>query len=643
MRDRILNPETHAYLGIEAGGTRTTACTLDDQEAIGPIHAFGPANLKLLDDDALRKALQAVARVFPAPRAVGIGMAGTRTDADRARLRSAAASTWPGAALAISHDLDVALAAAGPQPNHPRVLVLSGTGSCCHGRDALGNTARAGGWGHLLGDQGSGYDIALRALRQSIQQHDVSNRWSRLGQAILSHLQLDPPDRLVAWAHTADKATIAALAPVVFRLADQGDATARDIVRQAAQDLAQAAIACARQLAPRRAAPVSFVLAGGVLLGQPGFARYVGRLIRAARPAAILERLETPGAAGAARMARDAWRLRATTPQPPTPNPLQTPDPTPPAPPSPVPTPTATPPTEERHPRSRHLDRMPIGDAIDLMLDEDARIPEAIRSEKPRIARAITRIHRALASGGRLFYVGAGTSGRLGILDASECPPTFRTPPEWVQGIIAGGTEAVFRAVEGAEDDLDAGGRSIDERAVSRLDVVVGIAASGRTPFVWGALARARKRGATTVLLCFNPHLRFAPGQRPDVVIAPGIGPEILTGSTRLKAGTATKLILNLFTTLSMVRLGKVVSNLMVDLNPANAKLRDRAVRITVELTGAEPEAARRLLEEHGWAVKPAVAAWNRGQRRPHARRREQRRAGRPSERPKRPRPQRQT
>jgi len=614
MRDRILSPETPAYLGIEAGGTRTTACSLDDQDAIGPIHAFGPANLKLLDDDALRKSLQAIARVFPAPRAVGIGMAGTRTETDRARLRSAAASIWPGAILAVSHDLDAALAAAGPQPSHPRVLVLSGTGSCCHGRDALGNAARAGGWGHLLGDQGSGYDIALRALRQSVQHHDLSNRWSRLGQAILAHLQLDPPDRLVAWAQAADKATIAALAPVVFRLADQGDASARVIIRNAAQDLAQAAIACARQLAPRRIAPVSFVLAGGVLLGQAGFARKVSRLIRVARPAATFERLETPGAAGAARMARDAWRLRATHPQPPGPGLFQTP--TRPATPSPVPTPTATSPTEQRHPRSRHLDHMPLGDAIDLMLDEDARIPEAIRSEKPRIARAITRIHRALASGGRLFYVGAGTSGRLGILDASECPPTFRTPPEWVQGIIAGGTEAVFRAVEGAEDDLDAGARAIDERAVSRLDVVVGIAASGRTPFVWGALATARQRGATTVLLCFNPHLRFAPGQRPDVVIAPAIGPEILTGSTRLKAGTATKLILNLFTTLSMVRLGKVVSNLMVDLNPANAKLRDRAIRITVELTGAEPEAARRLLEEHGWAVKPAVAAWNRDRNR---------------------------
>jgi N-acetylmuramic acid 6-phosphate etherase len=253
------------------------------------------------------------------------------------------------------------------------------------------------------------------------------------------------------------------------------------------------------------------------------------------------------------------------------------------------------------------LDRLTSGAAIDLLLNEDAWIPAAIRRLKPQLQRALRLIHRALSTGGRLLYVGAGTSGRLGVLDASECPPTFRTPPEWVQGIIAGGAEAVFRAVEGAEDDLPAGRRAIEFRNVSRRDVVVGIAASGRTPFVWGALAEARQRGAATVLICFNPHLAFAPGHRPDVVLAPEIGPELLTGSTRLKAGTATKLMLNLLTTLTMVRLGKVVSNLMVDLNPANAKLRDRAIRITRELTGADEATAREQLIRSGWIVKDAV------------------------------------
>ncbi|MSR43549.1 MAG: N-acetylmuramic acid 6-phosphate etherase, partial [Pedosphaera sp.] len=202
---------------------------------------------------------------------------------------------------------------------------------------------------------------------------------------------------------------------------------------------------------------------------------------------------------------------------------------------------------------------------------------------------------------------GAGTSGRLGILDASECPPTFRTPPEWVQGIIAGGQAAIWRAVEGAEDDTAAGGQAVRFRGVGRKDVVVGIAASGRTPFVWGALMEARRRGAFTVLLCFNPDLKVPRAQRPSLVIAPRIGPEVLTGSTRLKAGTATKLALNLFTTLAMVRLGKVSGNLMVDLNASNVKLRDRAVRIVRELTGAADDMVRSALERSGWVVKAAL------------------------------------
>ena len=241
------------------------------------------------------------------------------------------------------------------------------------------------------------------------------------------------------------------------------------------------------------------------------------------------------------------------------------------------------------------------------MLREDARLPRALLAEKPHLERALRLIVRALRSGGRLFYVGAGTSGRLGVLDASECPPTFRTPPDLVQGIIAGGVSALFDSVEGAEDDFAAGGSALRFRGVRSRDVVVGIAASGRTPFVWGALHEARRRRAPTILVCFNPHLEFARGQRPTVVIAPRIGPEVLTGSTRLKAGTATKLILNLFTTLAMVRLGKVIENLMVDLNPANAKLRERAIRIVRELTGVDEPAARDALERAGWVVKAAL------------------------------------
>ena len=240
-----------------------------------------------------------------------------------------------------------------------------------------------------------------------------------------------------------------------------------------------------------------------------------------------------------------------------------------------------------------HLDRLSIQDAVDLMLNEDRRIPDALAAARVSIARAVALVTRAFTRGGRLFYVGAGTSGRLGVLDASECPPTFRTPPDQVQGIIAGGQRALWSAVEGAEDDAPAGGRAVASRGVGANDVVVGIAASGRTPFVWGALHEAKRRGASTILLCFNPALAVPRRNRPTLVIAPDVGPEILTGSTRLKAGTATKIVLNVLTTLAMVRIGKVRSNLMIDVNASNAKLRDRAVRILRELTGADRAAGQ--------------------------------------------------
>ena len=248
-----------------------------------------------------------------------------------------------------------------------------------------------------------------------------------------------------------------------------------------------------------------------------------------------------------------------------------------------------------------------MADAVQLMLHEEAKVTAALLAKKSLLARAVKIVTRAFRSGGKLFYFGAGTSGRLGVLDASECPPTFRVPPTLVQGIIAGGDVALRSAVEGAEDDAASGAREVRSRRVSKRDVVVGIAASGTTPFVWGALGEAKKRGAKTILLCFNPHLIIPRAMRPTIVLATNLGPEVLTGSTRLKAGTATKLVLNTLTTLSMVQLGKVKSNLMVDLNPSNVKLRARAIRIVRELTGLDESTATERLKHAGWVVKKAI------------------------------------
>jgi len=266
-------------------------------------------------------------------------------------------------------------------------------------------------------------------------------------------------------------------------------------------------------------------------------------------------------------------------------------------------------PTERRNPRSVKLDRLSAKKAVRLMLNEEARVTRILLKSESRLTSAVELVAGALRSGGRLFYVGAGTSGRLGVLDASECPPTFRTPPEMVQGIIAGGDTALRRAVEGAEDDAPAGAKVMRQHAIDQKDVVVGIAASGTTPFVWGALREARRRRARTILICFNPQLRIPRALRPDRLLAFDLGPEVLTGSTRLKCGTATKLILNLLTTLSMVRLGKVMSNLMIDVAPTNVKLRQRAIRIVSELAEVGTPQATKALERHDWNIRKTVRA----------------------------------
>lgn len=578
----------------------------------------GPGNFKLLTEVQLLcrlREVRAALKEFPRPAAVAIGLAGARGEPEWQRIRAAAARVWPGVLCHATHDLETALAAAVPGQKargkkqkeevssalrSTQVLVLSGTGSCFYGRRVDGRTARFGGWGHLLGDKGSGYEIGLRALKACVFYLDRDGEWSQLGQRILRALQLNEPRELIPWVQAASKSDIAALAVEVFAAATDHDAIAKDILEGAAASLAKDGVSCAMKLA-EPGEPVRFVLAGSVLLRQPQFARAVTKELAKRWPGCVVSPLKCESAWGAVELAR-------TLVQGPKSKAQGSPSVAAANAHSANRNPQSLSPTEQRHPRSMNLDQLSVADAIELMLSEDEKLPAAIRREAPKIKRVIGKIAAAFKRGGRLFYVGAGTSGRLGILDASECPPTFRVSPELVQGIIAGGQAAVFRAVEGAEDDREAGARAAEFRGIGKRDVVVGIAASGRTPFVHGALAEARRRGAFTVLLCFNPAMAQARGVA-HIVIAPDIGPEILTGSTRLKSGTATKLILNLFTTLAMVRTDKVISNLMVDLNPSNVKLRDRAVRIVRELTGVNYETAKVALEQSGWVVK---AAWRR-------------------------------
>ena len=268
--------------------------------------------------------------------------------------------------------------------------------------------------------------------------------------------------------------------------------------------------------------------------------------------------------------------------------------------------------TERRNPRTAGIDTASPLDIVDLLGREDASVPAAVAAAREQIAAAMALVEASFRSGGRLLYVGAGTSGRLGVLDASECPPTFGTPPEMVVGVIAGGAAALTRSIEGAEDDPAAAGAEMDQRDVGPNDTVVGIAASGSTPFVRSALARARERKARTVFLtCVEPEADMRAAC--DVTIAVLTGPEAVTGSTRLKAGTATKLVLNTLTTGALIRLGKTYGNLMVDLQAKNQKLVDRGERIVMEVAGATREAARAAIASAGGSVRTAIVMAARG------------------------------
>lgn len=608
---RNLGGET--VLGIEGGGTRSRVILVNGADEVLYSQTAGPANFRLLTSGGLQDWLAGIHDALPAnPHRVGIGLAGVRTVQDHRALAETVRHVWPGTQCATSDDLLIALEAAEWLPDcQAQVLTVSGTGSCSVGRHRNGDGVKVGGRGHILGDRAGSCDIAQRTLRAVVREFDANGDWPRLGAEILAFLQLNDPEDLIDWSIEATKTELASVAQVTFKAAQvQGDALAGQILDEAAARLSADSLQCADRISSREER-VQFLFNGSVFLKNPAFAAGVRARLLAVRPGSVVASLTRAGVHGAVALARAlpaaasgqtvaasgffSGSRRERTP-------------------ASVHAaaqaigwkPVAESPTERRHPRSMKLSELPIPAAIILMLEEDATLPGKIREQAAAISWTVQRVVRAFAEGGRLIYAGAGTSGRIGVLDASECPPTFRTSCDLVQGIIAGGRSALWSAVEGAEDDATAGQRAIIFRNVSSHDVVMGISASGHAPFIWGCLAEAKQRGAATVLLCCNPGFRDHP--LPDCSIVPDTGPEILTGSTRLKAGTATKLILNMISTLAMTHSGKVLSNLMIDLNPTNSKLRDRAVRIVVEITGAEAAAARRALVDGGWSVRTACS-----------------------------------
>jgi N-acetylmuramic acid 6-phosphate etherase len=276
--------------------------------------------------------------------------------------------------------------------------------------------------------------------------------------------------------------------------------------------------------------------------------------------------------------------------------------------------------TEQRNPASASIDTLPTEDMLRIINAEDQKVAAAVEREIPAIARAVDAVVAGFERGGRLYYIGAGTSGRLGVLDASECPPTFSVPPEMVQGIMAGGEAALSRATEVTEDDPAVGARDLVARGFTPRDVLVGIAASGRTPYVLGAVAEARRMGAVTIGISCTPDSELA--RAVAISIAPLVGPEVVAGSTRMKAGTAQKLVLNMLSTGAFIRMGYVYGNLMVNVQPKNVKLVDRACRIVSQATGVSRERARELLEASGNSVRAAILMGKTGIGRQEAERR---------------------
>lgn len=575
-------------LGIEGGGTKTEWLFSPGGGAALTRGKLGGANLRLIDDEALGRLL----RVLPEADRVGIFLAGCLTREDRQRLEACARRVWPGAVLVAGNDRQSGFAAAFPEGEG--IAVIAGTGSAITGRaqDLRGQwrEERAAGWGHLLGDKGSGYDLAVQALRSVLWNFDLHGRIEPTGRAILAALGLNRLADLVTWAASADKMAVARLAPVVFEGAREGREEMAAIVESGAAALAEGTDAVARRLgfdAPE------VRLQGGLFEHHPLYTERFRRRLAALRPRAHVEPCSVSGAMGALRLAGGEPPVAVSKPGATGLAEADLDE-------------LASALTEQSNPRSEGLDQMSTPRMVDLFIAEEERVSEALRHGRDALIAAIELAADALRHGGRLFYVGAGTSGRLGVLDASEIPPTFGENPERVQAIMAGGVEALHRAVEGAEDEPEAGALAVLERGVRRGDVLLGITASGRTPFVIGALEAARKQGARPMLLTCNPARRRE--VRWEVEIDLASGPELLTGSTRLKAGTATKCALNILSTAVMVQLGRVRGNQMAGVLVSNAKLRDRAIRLVAALRGWNRAEAEACLERHGWDVRRCLA-----------------------------------
>ncbi|MDD4932510.1 MAG: N-acetylmuramic acid 6-phosphate etherase [Methylacidiphilaceae bacterium] len=580
-----------ATLGIEGGGTKTTWVVLDSEGKERRQGLAGPGNISLLQEDEIRTLLAGIrSEAGGEIHSIGAAFAGCHLPVQVQRIAEILRALWPSAVRVVVAE-DTRSAFVGAFGSEDGIIVIAGTGSNVQGH-RQGRWARVGGWGHILGDPGSAYDLAHIGLRRVYDAFDATGEVVPLGVSFLQRTGQNDLEELFTYILSdPSKDRIAALAPCVLERARVGDPLAVDVVRSRSGLLADEVGHVAKQL---QFELPKIALIGGLFEHNEAYVKLFSEEMRSRLAVREIFVSRVPGAVGAARLVGD-WASAALVSTAKS-GPRVSPE---------ISVSLEGALTEERNPRSRFLDRQSVPELVELFLAEERFVNQALRDQKEAIAAVAEAAATALERGKRLFYVGAGTSGRLGALDASEMPPTFGVSSDLVQAILAGGSEAFFRSREGAEDDRGAGMRSVVNRGVREGDVVLGITASGRTPFVLGALEQAVAIGALPILLSCNPRRRAVPFVRFSIDLP--TGPEIVAGSTRLKAGTATKLVLNMLSTIAMIRTGRVRDNLMINVQPNSEKLRYRALRLVMELVPCGEEEALDRLERAQWRVAPAI------------------------------------
>lgn len=573
-------------LGIEGGGTKTTWALVDQHENIIREGKTSSGNTQQLNDSQLLALFRSIhSGGGRQVDAIGGAFAGCHLESERQRVKKALQRFWPNVStIEVGEDTQSALA--GAHGKKDGICVIAGTGSNVFGRKN-GHWEKAGGWGHLFADVGSGYDIARRGLQEVYAHYDATQKTGKLAERYLAATRQNNLEEMDPWvlAH-GSKTELASLSHCVFEAAEAGDRLAKQVIQQGIDGLVLRVQYIAKRL---KIKTPSIGLVGGLFEKIPLYEKLFRQAVHQWSPRSSVFVSRTPGAIGASRMVllNTPSYAPSTGSKPKSISVQLRPE-------------LSSASTEQLNPRSKELHRQNIATLVDLFIQEQSSVQKALRKEHASIVKACQLAAATIKRGGRIFYVGAGTSGRLGVLDASEIPPTFGVSPELFQAIIAGGAEAVWRSQEGAEDNAEAGQAALIQRGVKRGDLVCGIAASGRTPFVLGALAWARKNKIKTVFLTCNPH---HPPVAASVSIDLSTGPEIIAGSTRLKAGSATKEVLNMISSIAMIRQGRVRDGWMIGVKATNEKLKERAIRLVMTLARCTADEARQKLEKNNWSV----------------------------------------